>query len=704
MNSNNINNLADATQAQQAVTLAQLQAAGAGGSSVAASLVTIVDAGGKYTSNNVEGALQELSVNYPLSDEETANSVTPTDYSYIWGDVRRYGAVADAVAGSGGTDNTAAFQAAVDSGHEVYIPEGYYAIEGTVQIFSEGGSTGGKTVRGTSYTRLEKFTNANSDPILHIVGSLGYFDGGGMTIAVREYGEYKKGVVLLGHDPNAADNTGDDMLDTNYAYVGNFRVLGNSGLAGTPTTKDGTVGVYIESAGRRRGQFITPTTLNFYYNTIFNVNVLQCDYGFFFSTDANANKVVSCSCINFGTAGFWVNGYGNQFAGCAVEGGIAWDTRERGAFTFAGKDEGPEANWQQTDGDDDADTITGVTLGNPTTITTSGAHSFSSGDKTRILGIVDSGAGTLETALNGGQFEVTDTGTSTFTIPIDTTGLASYSSGGTAVITPYPIASAWRNSLNTYNENAFDASTRVIRGFLQSRPKGAYDTEPDFEAVYGQNNVIITGTLSGGVGKNGLSTKASLLNNYVTASAVDAMFGKVIRMEDWEVRELDDGTGVSFGTDECKEFSGRITGLDESTAYTVFEYDDLGPTGGCFFITLTFAGKVSGAATENNHAGEIKWACFQNPDNTQAAVQLSRLESDDGDGHPAEWSMSTAAGTSGSSYGKFGVVLTTNALTGTNNNFYYSWNIKVTTSQLQDSNVDWDADTTMLDGDQGGGP
>lgn len=706
MNSNNINNLADATQAQQAVTLAQLQAVAAGSGSIAASLVTLEDAAGKYVSNNVEGALAELGVNYPLSAEETANSITPSDYSYVWGDVRRYGAVADAVAGSGGTDDTTAFQNAVDSGHDVYIPEGYYAIEGTIQVLAPGGATGGIKITASGLARMEKFTDANSDPILHMSGALNFFDGGGCTFAVREYGEYKKGVVLLGCDPDATDETDVSALDTTHMTFQNCRILGNSGLAGTPTTKDGTVGLYVESCGRRRGGFISPTTLNFYYNTIHNINILQCDYCYFFSTDCNANTISNCKATNFGTAGFWLNGYGNQVTGCSVEGGVAWDTRERGAWTLGGKDSGPESFWKRTDNESAYDTIVGITKGNPTTITTSGAHSFSTGNKTRLLDIVDNGPdGDLETALNGGAFEVTDTGTSTFTIPIDTSGLTNtYSSGGKAVTNMYSINSAWRNSIMTYNENAFDGSTKRIRGVLQTQPTGAYDTEKDFEASYGQNNIVITGTLSGGVGASGYSTRASLLNNYVEASAVDAKYGKVTIFEDWEVRNLDDRTGVSFGTDEKKEFSGRITGLDESTPYAVWVYDDLGATGGCFMVTLTFAGKVSGAASENNHAGEIKWACFQNPDNTQAAVQLSRLESDDGDGHPLEWSCATATGTSGTGYGKFSVTATTNALTGTNNNFYYSWHISVTTSQLQDSNIDWDADITMLDGDQGGGP
>jgi hypothetical protein len=146
MNSNYIRNLADGINQQDAVTLSQLQDVVASGGGTVAANVTIVDAGGLYTSNNVEGALQEISTTYATSTLETTNGVTPTDLSYNYGDVRRYGAVADA-------------------------PEGYYAIEGTVNVWGAGGATGGPSITGTAWTRLEKFTNANSDPIMVLAGT-----------------------------------------------------------------------------------------------------------------------------------------------------------------------------------------------------------------------------------------------------------------------------------------------------------------------------------------------------------------------------------------------------------------------------------------------------------------------------------------------------------------------------------------------------
>jgi len=61
---------------------------------------------------------------------ETTAGVTPVDFSYPPGDVRRYGAV-----GNGSTDDSGAFQTAINTGHNVIAPEiggGGYKIDTTL--------------------------------------------------------------------------------------------------------------------------------------------------------------------------------------------------------------------------------------------------------------------------------------------------------------------------------------------------------------------------------------------------------------------------------------------------------------------------------------------------------------------------------------------------------------------------------------------
>lgn len=78
--------------------------------------------------------------------------------------------------------------------------------------------------------------------------------------------------------------------------------------------------------------------------------------------------------------------------------------------------------------------ISGITKGNPTTITTSTDIEFKNGWVIVLAGIVDDGpGGDLEAALNNTSWTITKTGSNTFTIPTNTSALTNnYASGGTA--------------------------------------------------------------------------------------------------------------------------------------------------------------------------------------------------------------------------------------------------------------------------------
>lgn len=82
---------------------------------------------GAITGEGVGAAL------WPRTAEEIAGSVTPVSYSYAPGDVRRYGAVGDGV-----TDDTAAVQAAVDTGLPLDFGAGTYRITSAVTVAATG--------------------------------------------------------------------------------------------------------------------------------------------------------------------------------------------------------------------------------------------------------------------------------------------------------------------------------------------------------------------------------------------------------------------------------------------------------------------------------------------------------------------------------------------------------------------------------------
>lgn len=86
-------------------------------------------ASGTALSQSIIGGLYR-----PQTTAESAAGVTPTNYFYDVGDVRRYGAVGD-----NSTDCTAAFQAAIDvasqgTGAFVFVPQGTFRVTDTLEI------------------------------------------------------------------------------------------------------------------------------------------------------------------------------------------------------------------------------------------------------------------------------------------------------------------------------------------------------------------------------------------------------------------------------------------------------------------------------------------------------------------------------------------------------------------------------------------
>ena len=84
LNSNKIVNVTDGTNNQDAVTLAQLNAVVAGqGASTTATLVSIADAGGYYTSTTVEAALQEAYVDWVAGDAAVTAAFGAADTTIV---------------------------------------------------------------------------------------------------------------------------------------------------------------------------------------------------------------------------------------------------------------------------------------------------------------------------------------------------------------------------------------------------------------------------------------------------------------------------------------------------------------------------------------------------------------------------------------------------------------------------------------------
>lgn len=155
-----------------------------------ASEISIADAGGYYTSDNVEGALQEAAV----YNQGGTGSVTRTVQSRLrdFVSVKDFGAVGDGV-----TDDTVAIQAAIDTGLNLHFPSGNY-IAKNLSFSSSNASyifaSGSKLVfNGTTTDHLYTVSGDNVtfvDPVFDGNGvqpslSLGYITTGTDRFVLR---------------------------------------------------------------------------------------------------------------------------------------------------------------------------------------------------------------------------------------------------------------------------------------------------------------------------------------------------------------------------------------------------------------------------------------------------------------------------------------------------------------------------------------
>lgn len=657
--------------------------------------VKVTDAAGVeiYSEDDFTGT---TSWGWPQTALELAAGVTPTDTLKEPGNVLRYGAVADSdsLTITQGTDNTGAFNDAISTGHPVYVPEGDYSIEGTINIVSTSNVDGGVTFVMNSKVRLERYSSAIV-PIMHIYGSQNYVDGQGGQLAARSGGGFTKGFVLIGQDPAATDNTHVTMEPTNFNAFRNFKIIGKTSNTGW----DGSVGVRFESAARRRGQYTTPVSITCYYNHIENVLSTQWDYCFFLSTDCNANTFDGCNATSYGHAAWHINGALNQFNGVTAELTPAQDTTERYAWHFGLNNSGPEATFEKTNEDATSVALSAITKGSPTTIDCAAVHSLSTGNTVLLEGIVDNGPdGDLEGVLNDGVFKVTVTDTDSFTIPIDTSALTNiYSSGGTLKNSHYPALTGKANQVNGYTETVYNASTANVRALGWTTPNGAYDLPRQFVETYGLNVLNISGSLTGGVGPGGSSASSVIGNNIVRNNSVHKHPLIKTDFNSFWFRKLDDQSDSTFGTDEFKIISGRMADIAASTTFDLFTIDNVGGSGatitGGLIIKLSFCGKEQ---TGNDlEGGEISWLCPVNNNTANAAIKYKDFQANENTS-AFTFGVTNAAGTT-TNTGKYVLQVTTSGAAG---DFYLSWKVELVSSELEGVNLDWDYDVTVQNGGQ----
>jgi hypothetical protein len=161
---------------------------------------------------------------FPRSANEIATSVTPSNYAYPVGDIRRYGAV------SGDGNCATAFTNALLATNHVTVPVGDWRVDTTVEI------TENRTVRleaGAVVTRYSAFSVATT-PVFWLSWSQGALIGSGIGSQVKSQNRAPDGVVLIGFT-SMTTSFGRDVL---YCTVRDVLLRGSTNYGQTTGNPD----------------------------------------------------------------------------------------------------------------------------------------------------------------------------------------------------------------------------------------------------------------------------------------------------------------------------------------------------------------------------------------------------------------------------------------------------------------------------------
>lgn len=369
MNSYNINNLPDATQNQQPITLAQA--------------ATLQGFTGVAATAGAVGALI-----WPRTTEETAQGVTPSNYEYEPGDIRRYGA---GVAETAGTNDTAIANALL--------------CNDLVRIPHDGD--------GSVYEITSSFTLGRHGQ--RVVG-----DGTGNSIAT-ESGDggtrlsVQSGFPTAGGDAAQAvfnltsRNQRIENISIDCNNIALYGVYGTGGLI----TRCGLHNMMIQDAQNDGVKFVDSTFMNSFENVVVPS---PGRYGFNIDYVASGNTTVSfrnCYVTSAGTAGFYLErtlGFTMDACACDSTAGYAVVLEGGCTGTIDGMD--TESTEQIIDMSDATNL--------PSRVVISGSRFLSVGNASPVANIITNG-GTLtfqnnavQTDLGSTAFLVTASGSKTY--------------------------------------------------------------------------------------------------------------------------------------------------------------------------------------------------------------------------------------------------------------------------------------------------
>lgn len=248
----------------------------------------------------------------------------------------------------------------------------------------------------------------------------------------------------------------------------------------------------------------------------------------------------------------------------------------------------------------------------------------------------------------------------------------------------YAISAARLNQLIGYAELTNGGTTNI-----------AFFNHDETGAVFGLNDMQITGSLSGGIGRDGLSDDAAMGTNKFEGGGVLKVGprGEKFHWGGFQIRPLDDSSGSYYSFGNSAYIAGRHVAIAEITQADSFSLDGLGPNTVSALIKLTYAAKADAATRAQ--VGEVHFAVWQEDTGVRAFRKIFESNTSFDEAQIVTPNCVVAEGLATATETIATIGFLTGAPTGVNL-FHISWKAEIITSEEEGTNQDFDDNIKLL--------